>query len=332
MLDALTALRTTLQKPLLKAGLAVVFALFFTLEASSKTGTCDLGLRPLSTEQMEVWLEQYGAEKLEWIEVYGQKFKHESAAIVEVYQKLLSRKNHQVRMGTAAEDYRVYEQPDYPIVRRSHCDKALCALKEIFGREEGVRLAYLYAKYRLNGSHLRYDKASALTSLELDVVLSALEVLPESFFPLAYDYPFIRYQRGEAPDFMTVADSYFRFYDLWAESSRAYQQATVIHEIAHALSKERLQLIELSEEWLTLSTWKNPEAAKKNASRGAQTSDFVSHYASRNPREDFAESFLAYVISPKLLKQQNMAKYLFLRDRVFAGQESTLNADCFPQE
>jgi hypothetical protein len=48
---------------------------------------------------------------------------------------------------------------------------------------------------------------------------------------------------------------------------------------------------------------------------------FVSGYARTNSSEDFAESYAAYIFTPKLLARTNLQKYQLLRDHVFSGRE-----------
>ncbi|MBM4466480.1 MAG: hypothetical protein FJ014_13155 [Chloroflexi bacterium] len=48
---------------------------------------------------------------------------------------------------------------------------------------------------------------------------------------------------------------------------------------------------------------------------------FVSAYAWTNEREDFAESYGAYVHDPERLKRRSLAKYKFMHHYVFKGRE-----------
>jgi hypothetical protein len=48
---------------------------------------------------------------------------------------------------------------------------------------------------------------------------------------------------------------------------------------------------------------------------------FVSDYARTNKEEDFAESYMAYIRYPQILKAANPVKYKFMRQHVFGGQE-----------
>ena len=48
---------------------------------------------------------------------------------------------------------------------------------------------------------------------------------------------------------------------------------------------------------------------------------FVSAYARTNKREDFAESYKAYIHDPERLKRRSLAKYKFMHHYVFKGRE-----------
>lgn len=70
-------------------------------------------------------------------------------------------------------------------------------------------------------------------------------------------------------------------------------------------------------------SWNNDEERKKSASN----LDFVSGYALNDPFEDFAESYVYYVLHNKKFKSLTqtspalLAKYQFMRDIVFEGKE-----------
>lgn len=81
---------------------------------------------------------------------------------------------------------------------------------------------------------------------------------------------------------------------------------TISHEVGHGVHR-RLPS-QAQTEWESLSARSGP-------------GERVSEYANKNAREDFAESYRAYIHDPELLLDVNPAKYTFLRDRVFDGRE-----------
>ncbi|MNL61652.1 hypothetical protein D3C87_1856070 [compost metagenome] len=108
------------------------------------------------------------------------------------------------------------------------------------------------------------------------------------------------------------------------------KRETLIHETAHALSDHQLQNIELKPEWMGLSRWIHREGTSLVSARGANRQDFVSDYAMSSPREDFAESFTAYIYEPQLLLRQNPAKYQFLKEIIFKGRDFLSTSSCRP--
>jgi hypothetical protein len=81
---------------------------------------------------------------------------------------------------------------------------------------------------------------------------------------------------------------------------------TITHEVSHNVyySLDEGQ----REEWNEINTHSAPD-------------EFVSDYAQTNEREDFAESYMAYVHDAEYLKAISLAKYEFMRQYVFEGRE-----------
>ncbi|MFS4458173.1 putative zinc-binding metallopeptidase [Bdellovibrio sp. HCB2-146] len=279
----------------------------------------------VSEKEMETWLDQYGEDVLPWAEVNGVRFVEESSARLGLYSMLTLQKS------TRGEGVKVKGQevilmaPDIPFYFKPNCKKVLCAIKEVFGAQVGLRLAYMLARFNMNGSHLRYPNASPFTVAELDEVLMALQDIPTEFLPITQDMQLTRLTRGKTVELgghpCTLADNQIRLYDLWEIAASDVKRETLIHEVAHALSDHQFHNIELKPEWLGLSQWIHREGTSLNTSRGANRQEFVSDYAMSSPREDFAESFTAYIYEPQLLLRQNPAKFQFLKDVIFKGRD-----------
>lgn len=84
---------------------------------------------------------------------------------------------------------------------------------------------------------------------------------------------------------------------------------TLIHEISHSLDDE---LAGPYAEWLNLSKW----FTDNGQWYAARDIGFVNPYAQGHPKEDFAESFTAYVLDPQRLQEVSPMKYRFM-DRLF---------------
>lgn len=290
-----------------------------------------LNTRPPSDLQMERWLRALGSDPLPWVEVNGVRFENETPERIEIYKMLASEKNNSVVIDKVQGEQKIFNQHDRPIGHKTRCKKVDCAIKELFGEKEGLRMAYLYGNYRLNGSHLRFS-ASPYSAKELDEVIVALGDLPKDLFPLAQDTPIVRITRdhahGNNQHPCTLANSSMQLFDLWSAVPSDVKRETIIHELAHSLTQQKLKGLDISEEWLALSKWNKKEGSSSNAAKGADAKDFVSEYAMTSPREDFAESFAAYVYEPQKLKKGQPQKYSFLKEKVFGNREFTDASNC----
>lgn len=287
----------------------------------------------VSESDMMMFLSQLrDSEPLPWAVVNNVKFLNESPARLEIYHQLTSVKSSTGRSYKIRNENLIVMDPDTAIIFHPNCMDVLCAVQEVFGKQVGLRLAYLYGKYQLNGSHLRYSLSSIYTIAELDEVLMALQDLPQDFFPIGADIQLTRFLRNEQSDRgihpCILADSTMRLFDAWEIASSDFKRETLIHEMAHAIAQKSFSDIDLSEDWLALSTWKQAPYTSITKKTGIYRQEFVSDYAMTQPREDFAESFTAYVYQPALLRNHNFGKYEFLRDRIFKGKEFSDPNNC----
>lgn len=81
---------------------------------------------------------------------------------------------------------------------------------------------------------------------------------------------------------------------------------TLIHELSHSLDDEKSGPYK---EWLELSGWFMLEDGQWLPARDL---GFINPYARRDPKEDFAESFTAYVLHPEKLRIVSPFKYMFM--------------------
>ena len=95
-----------------------------------------------------------------------------------------------------------------------------------------------------------------------------------------------------------------------SKGSVAGEQAlkeTLSHEIGHSVYWDTDQSVQT--EWGILSRQSAPH-------------EYVSSYAQTGgEREDFAESYSAYIRDPALLEIKSVGKYEFMRDKIFNGKE-----------
>jgi hypothetical protein len=94
-----------------------------------------------------------------------------------------------------------------------------------------------------------------------------------------------------------------------------YLLDTLTHEIGHNVQMNiRRTEPQWDKEWNTMY--------KQSLQTFAATGQgFVSDYARTNASEDFAETYMTYVRYPQILMAANPAKYEFMRQFVFGGQE-----------
>ena len=90
---------------------------------------------------------------------------------------------------------------------------------------------------------------------------------------------------------------------------------TLVHEVGHNVHYNiRRDNFDLDVTWSALH-----QASFKSAQETGL--GFVSTYAQTNKFEDFAETYMAYVRYPDVLKTYNFDKYSFMKDEVFNGFE-----------
>jgi hypothetical protein len=213
------------------------------------------------------------------------------------------------------------------------CADSLCKAEKIFGGAIGIKLLYLQSRYKLNGSHLTNENASAWSDTELQSILLAVQDFPER--DAKFGRPLVRYTRGRATskieaiqdahpgvcipstDFLQFFDCFFTFGDEDAN------RATVFHELSHAIG-ERNNL-ERSSEWLEISKWNVGADGKPVPGR---EDCFISVNGMANPEEDFADAMMAYRYDPAGLMSACPAKYEFIKSRVFHGTEYTSATSC----
>jgi predicted Zn-dependent protease with MMP-like domain len=88
---------------------------------------------------------------------------------------------------------------------------------------------------------------------------------------------------------------------------------TLIHELAHSLDDENSKQFS---EWIEISGWFKEDGEPWLPSREV---GFLNQYSRKHPKEDFAESFTAYVLDPDRLKIVSPQKYMFM-ERFFREQ------------
>jgi hypothetical protein len=213
------------------------------------------------------------------------------------------------------------------------CKTTACKAQKIFGKSIGLKLLYFQSRYKLNGSHLTNENASAWTDEELESIMLAVQDFPETI--AQFEKPLVRYTRGrstphiealqaEHPGSCVPSTDYLLFFDcFFTFGDKDANRASVFHELSHTIG-ERSKM-EFSREWLEISKWGKDPKGKPIPER---EDCFISANAMAKPEEDFADSMMAYRYDPAGLMSACPAKYTFLKDRVFQGTEYTSATSC----
>lgn len=221
-----------------------------------------------------------------------------------------------------------------------NCFKVLCAVEEIFGKNEGPLVLLILTEYDLNLSHLVWQNADPFRYDELQDILRAIEVVPNHLLPVGLNQKFIRFKRGYIRDNSSdgvIANSAMEYFDNWTEESPGVRRYAIYHELAHNWSQLHANNMDVSPKWLEVAGWsaKSPEA---DPNQLISSEDWTRHdpskpisiYAKTNPFEDFAESVSAYRYAPQKLKEISPAKYKYIKNIVYGGLEFT--SECSTSE
>jgi len=253
-------------------------------------------------------------------EVAGFQLQDQPAEAVAAFAALTADLSKRIRQGKAQ-----------PIV--SDCHDVACAADALFGPEAGPRLLLLATAYRFEASDLGAEAERAWTPAELDTLLTAFGDLPADWFPLdtkklrvlLYRNTEANVRMGAPPagatDLVAIAGEGFPgilVANGWRKLSDVERRATIVHELGHEYAR--------AHHWR--GSWSRAMGEDKALARPLNNASSVSYYADESPDEDFAESVAAYRYMPAFLKARAPARYAYLRDRVFGGQEYLAPETC----
>jgi hypothetical protein len=110
----------------------------------------------------------------------------------------------------------------------------------------------------------------------------------------------------------------------------SWPQEVILHELCHhhdfiGLGRRQNGISfskKLNGEWVKISDWREVADEKgKNTWRHGKNAQFVRDYAATSPSEDYAESCMAYLLKPQLLKKISPEKYNYMKKNIYAGEE-----------
>ena len=269
---------------------------------------------PPEESQMSSFLEEKKQGSLDSETINGIQFENEDVGLLNLFKKLNA---PNANLGN-------------PILLNFHsqCKKVLCAVKEIFGSRQGIRLLYLLEKYDFNGSNLRDPETRAWTAKELDQVLTIVSDLPDEIFPIEENRPLCHYKRDSNPA-LGIANSNVMVFDAWNKRSVGGKANDLIHELGHAISEK--QQLDKTDTWRSFSGWKAKGDLNSIDFRDWEMGDeskATSDYGKSTPTEDFAESVVSYRYDGAYLKKLAPDKYDYIRKNVFHGIEYDSEVHC----
>lgn len=255
--------------------------------------------------------------------VYGVNFKNESPELIAAFKAFT----------TAKDSYGLYELiPNQKQIAKEYkigaeCDKVLCAMEKIWGREYSVKLLYMKLKHNFNSSELAFENADRFSNSEFNDVLVGLEDLPPSLIPLgAGNQPLTHFKRGytlKQYSNTTLANAVVMIFDPWDKKSNLTRQYTLFHEMSHNVSS-KLRDMDESPEWLNMSGWVKKGDDWSSSPSACQ----VSQYGTTNPWEDFAETLSAFRYNGVQLRNKCPQKFDFVKNKVFKGIDYTDVKNC----
>lgn len=255
--------------------------------------------------------------------VHGVNFRNESPALIKAFKDFTTQKDsygiYNVIPGQKqiASEYKI----------GAECDKVLCAMERIWGRDYAVKLLYLKLKHNFNSSELAFENSDRFTPAELNDVVVGLEDLPPSLIPLGMDNQRLtHFKRGytlKNYSDTTLANAVVMIFDPWDKQSTLRRQYTIFHEMAHNISG-KLKDMDESPEWLNLSGW----VKKGDDWASSPSACHISQYGTKNPWEDFAESLSAFRYNGAQFRAKCPVKFEFVKRQVFKGVDYTDVKNC----
>lgn len=255
--------------------------------------------------------------------VNGASFKLEAPQLLSAFTDLVTLRD---AYGIRPEKTQPDIQERYKI--NPECEKVMCAMEKIWGKETAIKMMYIKLKYNFNTSELAFQDSERFRRDELDDVLMALEDLPPHLSKLgARNQRLTRFTKGYTlaryEDHSPIANAVIMLFDPWVKQKKEKRQYTIFHELAHNVS-HKLKDMDESTEWLGLTGW----IQKGDDWQEDKNNCYPSGYAATNPWEDYAESLSAYRYNGARFKQLCPEKYNFIKSKVFNNIEYTDAKTC----
>ena len=275
---------------------------------------------PFTENEMRTWISNNSSSPSLTRSINGINFEDESYENLESFKHL-----------TTFVDILGLPIPEKQKNFTSTCKKVECAMKEIFGDDTGLQLLYMQRRFGLNGSHIIKEstRATPWRKDELDTVLLGISDFPDGVLPVQDTRTMIHAPRNHGNG-NTIANAVITIFELWNEQSPEQQRSTIVHELGHVLAFS--SDIHNHEHWTGQSGWTETSKVVNGVTQTgyeiANPDAIISKYGLTNPREDFAESVVAYRYNPLALKEASPGKYDLIKKAIFDNVEYTSEADC----
>lgn len=207
------------------------------------------------------------------------------------------------------------------------CKDVMCAMTNLYGREHGLQLLYMRAKFGFNSSALAVGETNAdeWTTKDMGTVLAMLNDFPQKMFPVMEGSRFIHVNAEGRGGHKMVAESFVQVYLGWHNLPESQKTTSLAHEVGHIFAIPRKE----TPEWLNISGWSGKKIdEKKTEWTMGKPEQAVLEYAKTNPDEDFGETFFQYRYNGAKMQARFPEKYEYMKNNVFMGKEFVSRNSC----
>jgi hypothetical protein len=304
-----------------------LMAWFSASELGVETAPCKTMAVP-SADQMRAYIAGQSSGTFSG-DVNGVQIKDESQVLADAFKDFTTAKD--MFGSRIKKDLQKNFQQEFAI--NPACDKTLCAMEKIWGKEMALKMLYVKLKFGFNMSEFAFEESSRFNQDEMDDIIMALEDNPPHLQKLTKNQRLTMYTRGTTlPSYegtKTQANSVVMIFDRWSTNKSFRRHYVMFHEQAHNISSY-LKDMDESPDWLALTDWrKKDEDTWEYPEDGKQC--FASGYGIKNPWEDFAESVTAYRYTGADFKKRCPEKYNFIKSKVMNGIEYLDAKSCLPK-
>lgn len=305
--------------------LLIVLSIHSSLASSNVDGYNCRGEESITASEIESYFQSLESPILPESSYGELTFYHEKEVLINSFKALfISNKILDSVLsifGRRTENVLSFYRSNYP--GDTSCTDVLCAVKSVWGDDLGLKI--LYAKVKYNFSTSEYTKKGLIrfNSHQLDSIIQGLA-----------DIPYEVIQRVEGYGLSKPKIVLGKVRNSWASAVGVGSKVTFNIDI-HGPSNDQAR--DISWNTQTMRGVLVHEIGHLIHGTGGLLSKFkkevnldckISAYAETNIKEDFAETFRAFVYNSSELQRQCPEKYQFMRDHVFFGISELKGGSC----